>query len=96
MVRFSFFVFLYWIMDFSFDKVADVLYIWFKDEDVEESDEISAGIIINYSNSKQIIGLEIINFNKRNFNLNSLIKLDDDEIILAIKSENFLRKNGFW
>ena len=71
-------------MDFSFDKVADVLYIRFRDENIEESDEISAGIIIDYSKSKQIIGLEIINFNKRNFDLNSLIKLDDDEIIPAI------------
>ena len=71
-------------MDFSFDKVADVLYIRFKEEDVEESDELAPGIIVDYSKSKQIIGLEIINFNSRNYDLNSLIKLNDDEIIPAI------------
>ncbi|MHA1646483.1 MAG: DUF2283 domain-containing protein [Promethearchaeota archaeon] len=71
-------------MDFSFDKVADVLYIQFLDENVQESDEIAPGIIVDYSESNHIIGLEIINFNSRNFDLNSLIKLNDDEIIPAI------------
>lgn len=71
-------------MDFSFDKVADVLYIRFIDEDVEESEEIGKGILVDYSKSKKIIGLEIINFNSRNYDLNSLIKLNEDEIIPAI------------
>jgi len=71
-------------MNFSFDKVADVLYIRFSDDDVEESDEIAKAIFIDYSKSKQIIGIEIIDFNSRNFDLNSLINLNDDEIIPAI------------
>ena len=71
-------------MDFSFDKVADVLYIRFFDMDVDESDEIAPGILVDYSKSKQIIGIEIINFNSRNYDLNALIKLNEDEIIPAI------------
>ena len=71
-------------MDFSFDKIADVLYIRFFDEDVEESDEIASGILVDYSKSKKIVGIEIIDFNSRNFDLNSLIKMNEDEIIPAI------------
>ena len=35
--------------DFSFDKVADVLYIKFSEENIAESDQISSGIIVDYS-----------------------------------------------
>ncbi len=60
-------------MEFSFDKVADILYILIIRGDVEESEEIAPGIIIDYSKSKQILGLEILNFKSRNFDLNHLI-----------------------
>ena len=53
-------------MDFSFDKVADVLYIQISYGEIEESDEIAPGIILDYSKTKQILGLEITNFKSRN------------------------------
>ena len=71
-------------MDFSFDKVADVLYIQILHGIIDESDEIAPGIIVDYSKSKQILGLEILNFKSRDFDLNNLITLNDDEIIPAI------------
>ncbi|MBN2156214.1 MAG: DUF2283 domain-containing protein [Candidatus Lokiarchaeota archaeon] len=37
------------LIDFSFDKVADVLYIKFSEEKIAESDQISSGIIVDYS-----------------------------------------------
>ena len=63
-------------MEFSFDKIANVLYIRIFRGDVEESDEIAPGIIVDYSKSKQILGLEIINFKSRNYDLNNLITLN--------------------
>lgn len=71
-------------MEFSFDKVADVLYILMVHGDIEESEEIAPGIVVDYSKSKQIIGLEILNFKSRNYDLNHLITLNGDELIPAI------------
>ncbi|GAI88508.1 unnamed protein product, partial [marine sediment metagenome] len=39
-------------MDFSFDKVANTLYIRFSLEEILNSDEISEGIIIDYGKEK--------------------------------------------
>ena len=71
-------------MDFSFDKTADALRIIFSQEIIQESDEIAPGIIVDYSDSKHVIGLEILNFTRRDLNLNQLITLTTDEIIPAI------------
>ena len=71
-------------MEFSFDKVADVLYIMIIHGDINESEEISPGIIVDYSKSKQILGLEILNYKSRKFDLNHLITLNGDELIPAI------------
>ena len=71
-------------MDFSFDKIADALRIIFSQDAIVESDEIAPGIIVDYSGTKDIIGLEILNFSERNLNLNQLITLPTDEIIPAI------------
>ena len=35
-------------MEFSFDKVANALYIWFSHEKVKQTKEISKGIIVDY------------------------------------------------
>jgi len=71
-------------MDFSFDKVADVLYIKFSQEEIVDSDEISSGIIIDYSKNQKVVGIEVLNYSLRKLNLNELVKLQADEIIPAI------------
>ena len=71
-------------MDFSFDKVADTLYIQLESGDVKESDEIAQGIIIDFSKKKKMLGIEILNYSLRNLNLNYLIGLSSDELIPAI------------
>ncbi len=71
-------------MEFSFDKVANTLYIRLESGDVEESDEIAQGIIIDYSERKKNLGIEILNYSSRNLNLNYLIGLTNDELIPAI------------
>ena len=71
-------------MEFSFDKVANTLYIRLESGDVKESDEIAQGIIIDYSKRKKILGIEILNYSSRSLNLNYLIGLTNDELIPAI------------
>ena len=68
-------------MNFSFDKMANALYIRFSNEKVSNSDEIVDGIIIDYGNDDIIIGVEILNFTERNLNLNDLVKMNIEELI---------------
>ncbi|MHA1344335.1 MAG: DUF2283 domain-containing protein [Promethearchaeota archaeon] len=71
-------------MEFSFDKIADALYIQFSREKVIETEEISEGIIMDYGENNFIIGIEILNYTKRNINLNEIIKLNSEEIVPMI------------
>ena len=68
-------------MEFSFDKVANVLYLRFSNEEVESTEEITEGIIIDYGKMEHVIGIEILNFSDRKLNLNDLIKMQAEEII---------------
>jgi uncharacterized protein YuzE len=68
-------------MDFSFDKVANTLYIRFSLEDILNSDEIAEGIIIDYGKENNIMGIEILNFTNRTLNLNDLIQMNVEELI---------------
>ena len=68
-------------MDFKYDKMANTLYIRFSSEKVVNSDEIAEGIIIDYGKNDNIVGVEILNFTKRELNLNDLIQMNMEELI---------------
>ena len=63
-------------MEFSYNNHVNILYIKNSNEKVKESDEIVDGIILDYSENKDIIGVEILNYSNRSLNLDQLIKLD--------------------
>jgi uncharacterized protein YuzE len=71
-------------MEFSYDKVANALYLQFSHEKVKDTEEINDGIIIDYGEKDNIIGIEILNYTERNLNLNEIVKMDADEIIPVI------------
>ena len=79
-------------MQFSYDKVANAMYIRFSNEKVKRTEEISEGFIIDYSFGDDIIGLEILNFSKKKIDLNEIVKLESDEIIVKLLKR---RKNPF-
>ena len=68
-------------MNFSFDKIANALYIRFSSEKISNSDEIVEGIIIDYGKNQNIVGVEILNFTERKLNLNDLVQLNSEELI---------------
>ena len=68
-------------MNFSFDKIANALYIRFSSEKISNSDEIVEGIIIDYGKNQNIVGVEILNFTERKLNLNDLVQLNSQELI---------------
>jgi len=71
-------------MQFSYDKVANAMYIRFSNEKVRVTEEISEGIIIDYGLGDDIIGIEVLNYSKRKLDLNEIVKLDSDEIIPVV------------
>ena len=71
-------------MEFSYDKVADALYLQFSHEKVKDTEEINDGIILDYGEKDDVIGIEILNYTERNLNLNDIVKMNADEIIPVI------------
>jgi uncharacterized protein YuzE len=74
-------------LNISYDSVADAIYIKISSGKVFESKPVNEGVIIDYIEDGEIIGLEILDFSKRNLDLNELIKLKLEEIISKVASE---------
>jgi len=68
-------------MNFSFDRIANALYIQFSSEKILNSDEIAEGIIIDYGKNENIVGVEIFHFTDRKINLNDLVQMTIEELI---------------
>ena len=52
-------------MKVKYDKEVDILYICLSNEPVKESDESKPGIIIDYSEQGNIVGIEILDASKK-------------------------------
>ena len=52
-------------MKVKYDKEADVLYIAFSDEKINESDEDKRGIILDYDSHGTLVGIEILDASKK-------------------------------
>ncbi|MBD3337984.1 MAG: DUF2283 domain-containing protein [Candidatus Lokiarchaeota archaeon] len=57
-------------MKLKIDREADALYLSLDDSPVLESDEVSPGIILDYNDQEEIVGIEILNLSKRSPRLN--------------------------
>jgi len=52
-------------MKVTYDPEVDVLRILFSQSSIEESDEDKPGVIIDYDNAGNIVGMEVLNASKR-------------------------------
>ncbi len=52
------------------DKEADALYLRLDDSDILESEEVSAGVVLDYNKSKDVVGVEMLYLSKRSPKLN--------------------------
>jgi uncharacterized protein YuzE len=57
-------------MKLKIDREADALYLSLDDSVVVESEEVSAGIIVDLNEQDQIVGIEVLYLSKRSPNLN--------------------------
>jgi len=64
-----------WLREYvvSYDPVADAVYIRIREGRVAESDEVAEGVIVDYDENGNIVGIEILEFSKRRVDLNELI-----------------------
>lgn len=52
-------------MRLSYDKEVDIVYIKFSDKPVFESDEEKSGMVIDYDEAGNVVGLEILEASKK-------------------------------
>lgn len=68
-------------MKISFDPKYDVLYLKFSEDKIADTIEVDGGVLIDYGDHGQMIGIEIIN-------ASSLIKAHPlQEIVIKIQEE---------
>ena len=52
-------------MKIEFDQVADALYVQLTDGEIEKSEEIKPGMILDYDANGNVLGLELLFVSKR-------------------------------
>ena len=52
------------------DKDADALYLRLDDSPILESEEVSAGVVLDYNEARDVVGVEMLNLSKRSSRLN--------------------------
>ncbi len=56
-------------MKLSVDKQADALYLRLDDSIIVESDEVSPGVVLDYNEANQVVGVEIHHLSQRSSDL---------------------------
>ncbi|MEM1556711.1 MAG: DUF2283 domain-containing protein [Candidatus Bathyarchaeia archaeon] len=57
----------------KYEPDADALYVWIREGRVVDSDEVSDGVIVDYDEDGNVLGIEILEFSKRKIDLNELV-----------------------
>ncbi len=57
-------------MKLNVDKEADALYLRLDDSPIVESEEVSPGVVFDYNESNEVVGVEMLHLSKRSSTLN--------------------------
>lgn len=52
-------------MRLHFDRKADALYLRLDESPVQESEEVSPGVVLDFNAQKQVVAIEILGLSKR-------------------------------
>jgi uncharacterized protein YuzE len=64
-------------MKLNVDSEADALYLRLDDSTIVESEEVSPGVVLDYNESNEVVGVEMLYLSKRSSNLNlSLLEFE--------------------
>ncbi|CAI2718673.1 DUF2283 domain-containing protein [Nitrospina watsonii] len=58
-------------MKLQVDKNADALYLRLDDSKIVESQEVSSGVVLDFNENNQVVGVEILHLSKRTPKLNT-------------------------
>jgi uncharacterized protein YuzE len=56
-------------MKLTVDKESDALYLQIDDSTIVESEEVSPGIVLDYNESNEVVGIEMLRLSKRSSSL---------------------------
>ena len=62
-------------MKIKYSKEADAIYVYFKEEYVAKSKEIEDGVIIDFDEKGQLIGIEVLDVSQR-FSLSDIVNVN--------------------
>ena len=72
-------------MKIEYSKEADALYVYFKEEFVAKSKEIEDGVVIDFDEKNQLIGIEVLDVSQR-FSLSDIVNINIENLpIEAVK-----------
>ncbi len=72
-------------MKIEYSKEADALYVYFKEEFVAKSKEIEDGVVIDFDEKNQLIGIEVLDVSKR-FSLSDIVNVNIENLpVEAVK-----------
>ena len=57
-------------MKLHVDKEADALYLRLDASTIVESEEVSPGVVLDYNEAKEVVGVEMLHLSKRSSTLN--------------------------
>ncbi len=57
-------------MKLHVDKQADALYLRLDDSKIVESEEVSPGVVLDFNEANQVVGIEMLNLSTRSSGLN--------------------------
>jgi uncharacterized protein YuzE len=57
-------------MKLHIDQEADALYLRLDDSPIVESEEVSPGVVLDYDENKEVVGIEMLNLSRRTTPLN--------------------------
>ena len=57
-------------MKFHVDRAADALYLRLDESAIIDSEEVSPGVILDYNEANEVVGVELLHLSKRSVGLN--------------------------
>ena len=72
-------------MKIEYSKEADALYVYFKEAYVTKSKEVEDGVIIDFDENGQLIGIEVLDVSNR-FSLSDIVNVSIENLpVEAVK-----------
>ena len=72
-------------MKIEYSKEADALYVYFKEEFVAKSKKIEDGVMIDFDEKNQLIGIEVLDVSQR-FSLSDIVNVNIENLpVEAVK-----------